>query len=379
MAKQVNFGRENLLCNRLRERRLQLGMTQEALAGRARVARQTVSGIEAGQYGPSLSVALRIAQSLNAPVDSLFWLPPPEAKPGKELIKCIGPVKKGSRVRVINLSQGLVAYPLSSQDIFQEANGIVLEIRCQDSAWIKIFNPEPIGRNTLILAGCSPALAVLMRKLERLHRDMFISWVPLNSLLAIKALRDELVQVAGSHFFDEQSGEYNLPVIQRMLRDKEYTVYSLCLGEQGLLVRKKNPKRIASIGDLTRSDISLVNREQGAEARRLLDTNLRENEFSPEQVRGYSFEVNTHLDVAHAVALGAADCGIVMKSVALYFDLDFISLARERYDLVFLKKDMENPGIQALLELLHSMPLKRELEAYGYDPSVTGTHLYDSN
>lgn len=65
MAKPVTFSGDNMLHNRLREKRSQLGLTQEELAEKAGIARQTVSGIEAGQYGPSLVVALRLAQALN--------------------------------------------------------------------------------------------------------------------------------------------------------------------------------------------------------------------------------------------------------------------------------------------------------------------------
>jgi len=308
VTRPVNFSDDKVLHNKLREKRLQLGLTQEELSEKAGVSRQTVSGIEAGQYGPSLAVALRIAQALNAPLDTIFWLRRPVGEPGNVMVKCIGPVKKGGRVRVARLPQGLVAFPLFSQDFFQEANGVIVELYGQDKALVKDFNPELTRQNTVVLAGCSPALAVLARKINHRHKDFSVLWVPVNSMQALRALRDGLVQVAGLHLFDEQSGEYNLPFIQRTLRGKEYTVYSLCLGEQGLLVLQKNPKRIGSIVDLTRSDILLVNREKGAEARRILDISLRKNEFLPEQVCGYSFEVNTHLEVAQAVSLGAADC-----------------------------------------------------------------------
>ena len=378
MARPENYSPDSPPRNKLRERRLRLGLTQEELAEKAGVARQTISGVEAGHYGPSLAVALRLARALNTPVDNLFWLPQPATESGKEVVTCIGPVKKGSRVRVSKLSQGLVAFPLSSQDFFQEVNGVVLELYNQSKALVEIFNLELAKENTVILAGCSPALAVLAGKVNRRYRDVSVFWVPVNSMQALRSLRDGLVQVAGLHLFDEQSGEYNLPVIQRTLQDKAYAVYSLCLGAQGLLVAKNNGKRIGNMGDLMRSNIALVNRENGSEARRILDTFLHNHEFSPQQINGYSFEVNTHLEVAQAVSLGAADCGIAMQSVALYYDLDFIPLTSERYDLVIQKKDMENQGVQAILEALHALPLKSELEAYGYDTTVSGKNLFVS-
>ena len=59
--------------NRIRELRAAAGdMTQQALAERIGVTRQTVNAIELGKYSPSLEVAFRIARVLGAPLDEVF-------------------------------------------------------------------------------------------------------------------------------------------------------------------------------------------------------------------------------------------------------------------------------------------------------------------
>ena len=59
--------------NRIRILRLERGgMTQEDLAKRIGMTRQTVAAIEAGKYSPSLEAAFRIAEVLNAPLDLVF-------------------------------------------------------------------------------------------------------------------------------------------------------------------------------------------------------------------------------------------------------------------------------------------------------------------
>jgi putative transcriptional regulator len=50
------------------------GMTQEELAERAGVSRQTVIAIEKGNYTPSVLLALRIARTFRVPVEDLFEL-----------------------------------------------------------------------------------------------------------------------------------------------------------------------------------------------------------------------------------------------------------------------------------------------------------------
>ncbi len=58
--------------NRLRELRAKFNITQEELAQRAKVTRQTIIALEAEKYSPSLELAFRLAKVLNAPVDELF-------------------------------------------------------------------------------------------------------------------------------------------------------------------------------------------------------------------------------------------------------------------------------------------------------------------
>ena len=58
--------------NSIRERRRALGISQEELARRCGVSRQTVNAIENNKYDPTLSLAFRLAQALTCTVDRLF-------------------------------------------------------------------------------------------------------------------------------------------------------------------------------------------------------------------------------------------------------------------------------------------------------------------
>lgn len=53
-------------------------MTQQELADRIGVTRQTVLSIERGRYNPSVGLALRIAAVFVVPVESLFEIDPEE-------------------------------------------------------------------------------------------------------------------------------------------------------------------------------------------------------------------------------------------------------------------------------------------------------------
>lgn len=58
--------------NRVRDRRQELGLTQEELGRAAQVTRQTIIALEKGGYTPSVELALKIAQKLNTTVEDLF-------------------------------------------------------------------------------------------------------------------------------------------------------------------------------------------------------------------------------------------------------------------------------------------------------------------
>lgn len=60
--------------NRIKEIRIKFGLTQEELAKKAGVRRETIIFLEQGKYNPSLKLAYDVAKSLKMPVDKLFLL-----------------------------------------------------------------------------------------------------------------------------------------------------------------------------------------------------------------------------------------------------------------------------------------------------------------
>lgn len=58
--------------NIIRERRKEIGLSQEELAKKCGVSRQTVNAIENNKYDPTLMLAFNLAKELNTTVDKLF-------------------------------------------------------------------------------------------------------------------------------------------------------------------------------------------------------------------------------------------------------------------------------------------------------------------
>ena len=61
--------------NQIRARRKALGLSQEELARRCGVSRQTVNAIENNKYDPPLALAFHLAKELETTVDQLFSCP----------------------------------------------------------------------------------------------------------------------------------------------------------------------------------------------------------------------------------------------------------------------------------------------------------------
>lgn len=74
-----------LLGNHLREYRTRANLTQADLAERVGVSRKTINTVENGVFLPSTLLALKLAEALGAPVESLFYLrePTPARKLGR--------------------------------------------------------------------------------------------------------------------------------------------------------------------------------------------------------------------------------------------------------------------------------------------------------
>ena len=60
--------------NRIRIERAVMDITQEALARKVNVSRQTINAIESGKYVPSTALALKIANTFGKTVDDIFSL-----------------------------------------------------------------------------------------------------------------------------------------------------------------------------------------------------------------------------------------------------------------------------------------------------------------
>ncbi len=352
------------------------GVSAADLAQRVGVSRQTIYAIEDGSFIPNTSVSLQLSRALDVAVEELFFIASEEvnAPIRADLLASDQPASEGQPVRVCSVNKRLVAVPTSFLPAYLPAADGVVESRGSRSVSIKWFADSPNDGKRLLLAGCDPALSVLS---EALHSSgIEIINVPCSSRQALQWLKQGRVHAAGSHLLDRTTGDYNLPIIRRLLPKASVRVITFAVWEQGLVLQHGNPKSIRSIADLGGSDVMLMNREKGSGSRDLLDTGLRRSGIPFKRVRGYDSVARGHLAAAWAVATGTADCCIAPRSAARRFGLDFVPLAVERFDLTFPQASLDLPAAKALFDLLNRSHLRKKLECIaGYDTAHTGEVL----
>ncbi len=144
---------------------------------------------------------------------------------------------------------------------------------------------------------------------------------------------------------------YNEPFVRRLLPGRRVALLTLAHRRLGLITAPGNPLNLLALPDLASAGAHFINRQRGAGTRVWLDAQLRRLSVDAEAIAGYDHEVNTHAEVARAVAEGAADAGLGIEAAAISYGLGFVRLATEPYDLVIPAEAWETPAVQALAAL----------------------------
>ncbi len=245
---------------------------------------------------------------------------------------------------------------------------------------VELLRPRNEIDNSVVCIGSHDLTLDLLGDLLRRHNPGFsLSSAHVGSTGGIMALRRGEAHLAGIHLLDEQTGEYNIPYLEKFLPDLPVVLVTLAEREQGLMVAPGNPKKISGFSDLVRADVTFINRQRGAGTRILLDVRLRELKIDTAAINGYNREEFTHLSVAAAVAAGSADTGLGVLAASRAMGLDFVPLDRERYDLAIPLAYLKDGAVNRLLDAMRSTEFKRLVAALGgYHTAKTGQIAYST-
>lgn len=291
------------------------------------------------------------------------------------------------RVSLGRVGPKLVAVPLARgagvistmvhADALMRIPSLVEGLNGGEEVDVDLLRPQADIENTILCTGSNDlAIGVLEDQLKQRYPELKIAASNVGSLGGLLALQRGETHMAGTHLLDPQSGIYNIPDIKRTIPKLPVELVHLARREQGILVARGNPRSITALKDLS-GGVRFVNRQPGSGTRVLLDFELNRSGIEPQSIQGYEREEFTHMSVAVAVASGLADAGLGVRAAAQALGLDFIPVASEQYDLLFLRSFLESERGAQLFSILTSQSFKDAVAALGgYDSREAGKVLY---
>ena len=333
-----------------------------------------------GVPGYPVSGIIVIEQLLKPLID--HWLQAPSAPSQYAKATLTRPVVSGLkyqefvRVRMGCVGGRLMASPLSRGSgvvsSFMKADGI-LEVpqglegyEAGEEVNVRLLSPRSKLENTLVVIGShDPLLDELADMLHLENPELYMSSSHVGSMGGIMAIRRGEAHAAGCHLLDTADGSYNRSFIRKYFPKGDVRLIS-CVGrQQGLMVARGNPLNIRKFSDIARDGVRYVNRQKGSGTRILTDYLCKREHVDASAIYGYDREELTHTSVAAQIVSGSADAGMGIYSAAKLYDLDFIPICIEEYDLIIPDHAWDTPMVRSLLTILKSDAFREKILSLG--------------
>ena len=333
-----------------------------------------------GVPGYPVSGIIVVEQLLKPLVD--HWCKVPAEKPRYATATLTRPVVSGLkyeefvRVRMGYVGDRLMASPLSRGSgvvsSFMKADGI-LEVpqgvegyEAGSEVRVRLLSPADKLEKTLVVIGShDPLLDELGDMMHVENGDVYMSSAHVGSMGGIMAIRRGEAHAAGCHLLDTTNGSYNIAFMKKYFPKGDVKLIR-CVGrQQGLMVAKGNPLKLEKFSDIAREGVRYVNRQKGSGTRILTDYLCKQENLDTAAIYGYDREELTHTSVAAQIVSGSADAGMGIYSAAQLYDLDFIPICIEEYDLIIPDHAWDTPQVAQLIATLKSDAFREKLLALG--------------
>jgi molybdate-binding protein/DNA-binding transcriptional regulator YhcF (GntR family) len=217
----------------------------------------------------------------------------------------------------------------------------------------------------------------LPRLMAQRYPEVALSLEYTGSLGGLIALARGNADLAGIHLWDAATDTYNTPFVQRVLPGRSVVLLMLFHRSLGLIVPSGNPQQVHGLSDLSRPEVTFVNRQAGSGTRVWLDAQLKRLGVAHGAIAGYLQTEATHVAVARTVAEKKATAGLGIEAAAASFGLGFVPLTHERYDLAFPEEVWNTVPAQSLVEIIRSAEFREAVVQYGgYDLTATGQETW---
>ena len=200
-----------------------------------------------------------------------------------------------------------------------------------------------------------------------------------GSEAGLRRFQDGGLVAAAIHLHDKtnENDDANLEAIRTRPGFHDAVLVAFVRRDVGLLTADGNPLGLANIKDVERTRARMATRQEGAGAQLLLEALTYREKINLNQLVLIEPPCPTGGDVAQAIKVGRADCGIAVRAVAHAAGLNFVPILSERFDLVVRQRDYFRPSLQRFFAFLNSPTVRaRAEELGGYDLAEIGHIRY---
>ena len=156
-------------------------------------------------------------------------------------------------------------------------------------------------------------------------------------------------------------------------------VVHLFYRELGFISAPNAPFGIKDFCDLAQDGVNFINRQQGSGTRLLIDHRIQEAGVDAGRINGFNKEVFTHVEVGLSILSGEANVGIGTVAIAKLFDLPFVPIVNESFDMVLSQDMFFDKGVQAFIDTLNTRKFRKMVAQLGnYDFNESSKIIYST-
>ena len=234
--------------------------------------------------------------------------------------------------------------------------GKLLFPRAELMDWAGLGSGGALSERPMVLAGShDPLLEWAVRE-----SGSGLATILNGSADGLQRFVDREAALAGIHFRDRDG--WNIETVEDW-RLVGCVLLAWAVRSRGLILSHRVRDRVTSVADLRGMRIAL--RQPGAAAAALFEDLLRQAGMTTGDVVPLGTPAWTESEAAAAVAAGEADAALGIEAMARQFDLPFLPLVLESFDLVVDRRAYFTEPVRTLLDFAGSEAMNRKAKAMG--------------
>jgi len=192
----------------------------------------------------------------------------------------------------------------------------------------------------------------------------------LNSFVSGKGL------ASGMHIYEPATNSWNKNTVHEATMQQSVVLTKFCTRTRGILFSLEKHNRPKDIRDI--QNLSFVQRQPLSGAQLLLDHHLNYHDIKSAHIN-YTDLAHNETDAALGVVNGRADIAIGLQCMAIQFQLGFVPIVHEEFDLLVDRQAWFESGFQTFWKFCQTKEFLNRAETMpGYDISSFGKIRYNS-